>query len=144
MFKGLKSLRELSLYHNNINDLSDDLFKSLPSLWKLYLEHNQLKTLNPCAFDDIANLKSISVSGNQIHCDCAMSWASRDGPEVLGQCASPASEKHTDIMSGARYSVCTFSGMECGNLAERPANEPLRLWLRYRRAYRHAPSMFSG
>ena len=146
MFRGLKNLRELSLYHNNIHDISDDLFLGLPSLWKLYLDYNHLQTVNPCAFDNIENLKMISVTGNPIHCDCAMSWTSHDtSPEIVGQCMSPMSEKKTPISKQERYHVCTFTGMECEQLPGRNTkNQPLRLWLRYRRAYRQDPASFNG
>jgi len=40
------------------------------------LEYNLLTTINACAFDDALGVEEIWLTGNAIHCDCAVAWTS--------------------------------------------------------------------
>ena len=147
MFNGMEKLRVLHLTKNQIRDLPDQLFAQNPNLSKLLIDNNRLTSVNPCAFQDVRNVKEINVWRNQIHCDCALKWSSlASTPTVRGRCASPDAEVDKDISDPNRYTVCTFSGMECEDQVTQDAdmNTPLRFWLRYRRAYQRAPYLFYG
>jgi len=44
---------------------------------QLQVKHNKLRTINTCSFDDVLAVGEIWLTGNPLHCDCAVAWTSR-------------------------------------------------------------------
>ncbi|CAN7988775.1 unnamed protein product [Ixodes hexagonus] len=72
------SLSVLSLRHNNLRYLPEDMFSEMPALTLLDLSANLLKTLSERSISPvIRNLRLLDMSNNQYFCDCNLTWVSR-------------------------------------------------------------------
>ncbi|CAN8017682.1 hypothetical protein HPB47_004382 [Ixodes persulcatus] len=72
------TLSVLSLRHNNLRYLPEDMFSEMPALTLLDLSANLLKTLSERTISPvIRNLRLLDMSNNQYYCDCNLTWVSR-------------------------------------------------------------------
>ena len=81
---------------------------------QLQLDYNQLTTINACSFDDALGVEEIWLTGNPIHCDCAVAWTS---PPATNQSASSVCillwslsmkllrDRRTDIQTDGRLTL---------------------------------------
>jgi Leucine-rich repeat (LRR) protein len=62
----LISLKRLTLYDNQISNISNELFALLRNLEDLSLDRNRIQTLSVDVFANVANLKTLTMSSNEI------------------------------------------------------------------------------
>ena len=75
VFQKNKNLRVLSLSHNKISLLPDDVFQGLEqSLEHLELQGNDISAISECVFQGLTSLKILDLRQNRLICDCHLSW----------------------------------------------------------------------
>lgn len=117
IFDGLVNLRSVFLRNSGIRSIPNGLFTGLKSLTNVQLELNELITLGPCSFDfGFRRLMRVDVwlTGNPIHCDCAMAWSSRSSSmiRIRGPCKTPGVMEGSEIAEAGKYRVCDWKGSE--------------------------------
>lgn len=71
-------LSVLSLRHNRIRSLPEDMFSEMPALTLLDLSNNGLVTLSESSMAPVLrNLRLLEMSNNQYYCDCNLTWVGR-------------------------------------------------------------------
>ena len=65
-FTGLKQLKELDLYENNINELPIGIFDSLENVRYLYLEYNNLTFLHNMTFQRMKRMQFLFLNDNRL------------------------------------------------------------------------------
>lgn len=104
------TLNVLSLRHNKLRHLPDDVFRRMPSLTLLDLSGNELVTLSENVLKPVLhNLRLIDLSRNRLHCDCSIAWIAKAyrNPDVDGRfwqrdhllCAGPKHLLNTDVLN---------------------------------------------
>lgn len=72
------SLSVLSLRHNRIRSLPEDMFSDMPALTLLDVSNNYLQTLSESSMTPVLrNLRLLEMSNNQYYCDCNLTWVGR-------------------------------------------------------------------
>lgn len=72
------SLSVLSLRHNRIRSLPEDMFNDMPALTLLDVSNNCLQTLSESSMAPVLrNLRLLEMSNNQYFCDCNLTWVGR-------------------------------------------------------------------
>ena len=65
-FKGLLSLKVLSMPNNLLKSIEENTFSGLTNLETLWLCKNQLESIDPAAFKELTLLQELSLSDNQL------------------------------------------------------------------------------
>lgn len=65
-FKGLKQLKLLDLYENQIKEIESGTFSDLPSLSVINLQHNKLTRIVAESFKNLLNLDTLYLDHNEI------------------------------------------------------------------------------
>ncbi|XP_065299995.1 leucine-rich repeat-containing protein 24-like isoform X2 [Dermacentor albipictus] len=72
------NLTVLSLRHNRIRSLPEDMFNDMPALVLLDVSNNCLQTLSESSMAPVLwNLRLLEMSNNQYFCDCNLTWVGR-------------------------------------------------------------------
>lgn len=66
IFRGLENLQLLNLSSNRINHIDCGAFSELKNLKKLDLSNNELHEVQSCVFDNLDNLQFLNIDGNQL------------------------------------------------------------------------------
>lgn len=152
-FKGLSRLTSLNLSENSLRMLEQKTFSHLPTLRILRLKSNQISCIETGAFDGLyyletlditdnvlttlaepvvrplRNLLHLKLSGNQLVCDCQLSWLSDWLSQLSGRSA------HVQPLQGRRQEEAG-GGVRCSS--------PLRLQGRRVIDVRHSEFKCSG
>ncbi|XP_065539441.1 leucine-rich repeat-containing G-protein coupled receptor 4 isoform X2 [Lathamus discolor] len=65
-FKGCHSLEEISLQHNQINEITEDTFQGLSSLHVLDLSRNRIRQIHKEAFTTVGAIVNLDLSFNEL------------------------------------------------------------------------------
>ncbi|XP_008568505.1 PREDICTED: high affinity nerve growth factor receptor isoform X2 [Galeopterus variegatus] len=81
--RGLGELRNLTIVKSGLLSVAPDAFHFTPRLSRLNLSFNALKSLSWKTVQGLS-LQQLDLSGNPLHCSCALRWLQRWEEEGLG------------------------------------------------------------
>ena len=125
-FAGQKSLYLLNLSDNRLASLPDGILKQNHRLRSFYADNNKLQTVQRCILSNRrlaqASLRTLSLLGNQIQCDCRLTWLveihESKGVAVWGVCnQTNIITSPTSLINRTNYGSCSFAHTECKQLA---------------------------
>ena len=73
-FPSLHRVRILRLGHTLASSLDGSMFKGMDSLSQLYLAHNDITPLPESLHSVFAPLERLTLEGNPLHCNCELIW----------------------------------------------------------------------
>uniref|UniRef100_A0A452RET2 Tyrosine-protein kinase receptor n=1 Tax=Ursus americanus TaxID=9643 RepID=A0A452RET2_URSAM len=81
--RGLGELRDLTIVKSGLHSVAPDAFRFTPRLSRLNLSFNALESLSWKTVQGLS-LQELVLSGNPLHCTCALHWLLRWEEEGLG------------------------------------------------------------